>query len=138
MEILSRFIPRTEGGCKPAHHDRRPRSAASAQITTGTLSGTVKDSREGSSPEPRSPHYETKQTKSARLSPRHRRIHIPERDPDIYTVEVTMAGFKTLRRNRVQVSGGDRVALGTRSSTSAVPPRHQRHRGSGAGAVAER
>ena len=37
---------------------------------------------------------------------------LPNVTADTYTVEVTMDGFKTLRRTGVAVSGGDRVAVG--------------------------
>ena len=37
---------------------------------------------------------------------------IPNITPDTYTVEVSMQGFKTLKRTGVSVSGGDRVAVG--------------------------
>ena len=37
---------------------------------------------------------------------------LPNVTPDTYTVEVTMDGFKTLKRTGVAVSGGDRVAVG--------------------------
>ena len=31
--------------------------------------------------------------------------------PDVYTVEVTMDSFKTVRRTGVRVSGGDRIGV---------------------------
>ena len=37
---------------------------------------------------------------------------LPNITPDTYTIEITMAGFKTLKRAGVAVSGGDRVAVG--------------------------
>ena len=36
---------------------------------------------------------------------------IPNVTADTYTVEVTMDGFKTVRRQGIKVSGGDRVAV---------------------------
>ena len=35
----------------------------------------------------------------------------PNITPDTYTIEVTMPGFRTLRRTNVAVSGGDRVVV---------------------------
>ena len=37
----------------------------------------------------------------------------PNTTPDTYTIEVTMPGFRTLRRTGVPVTGGERVAVGT-------------------------
>ena len=37
---------------------------------------------------------------------------LPNITPDTYTVEISMQGFKTLKRTGVSVSGGDRVAVG--------------------------
>ena len=47
----------------------------------------------------------------ARGHERDRRLHFPNVTADTYTVEVTMEGFKTLTRQHVRVSGGDRVAI---------------------------
>ena len=37
---------------------------------------------------------------------------LPNITPDTYTIEISMPGFKTLKRSGVAVSGGDRVAAG--------------------------
>jgi len=89
--------------------------SASAQITTGTLSGTVKDAQGGVIPGATVVLIsESKQTKSAPVVTNETGDYtFPNVTPDTYTVEVTMEGFKTLRRKGVQVSGGDRVAVGT-------------------------
>ena len=39
----------------------------------------------------------------------------PNVTADTYTIEVTMDGFKVLKRGGVAVSGGDRVAVGARA-----------------------
>ena len=90
---------------------------ASAQITTGTVSGTVKDAQGGVIPGATVVLVsETKGTKSAPVVTSDTGDYtFPNITPDTYTVEVTMEGFKTLRRQGVQVSGGDRVALGNQT-----------------------
>ena len=90
---------------------------ASAQITTGTVSGTVKDAQGGVIPGATVVLLsETKGTKSAPVVSNETGDYVfPNVTPDTYTVEVTMEGFKTLRRTGVQVSGGDRVALGNQT-----------------------
>ena len=82
--------------------------SASAQITTGTLSGTVKDAQGGVIPGATVVLIsESKQTKSAPVVTNETGDYtFPNVTPDTYTVEVTMEGFKTLRRKGVQVSGG--------------------------------
>ena len=88
---------------------------ASAQVTTGTVSGTIKDSQGGVIPgatvvltsEARGTQI------AAVVSNETGDFVIPNVTADTYTVEVTMASFKTLLRKGVPVSGGDRVALGT-------------------------
>ena len=90
---------------------------ASAQITTGTVSGTVKDAQGGVIPGATVVLVsETKGTKSSPVVSNETGDYVfPNVTPDTYTVEVTMEGFKTLRRTGVQVSGGDRVALGSQT-----------------------
>jgi hypothetical protein len=87
---------------------------ASAQITTGTVAGTIKDAQGGVIPGATVVLVsETKGTKSTPVVTNETGDYVfPNVTPDTYTVEVTMEGFKTLRRTGVQVSGGDRVALG--------------------------
>src|SRR5580765_2451987 len=86
---------------------------ASAQITTGTVSGTVKDSQGGVVPGATVVLVsETKGTKSApAVSSESGDYIFPNVTPDTYTVEITMEGFKTLKREHIRVSGGDRVAI---------------------------
>ncbi len=89
-------------------------AGASAQITTGTVTGTVKDAQGGVIPGATVTLVsETKGTKSAPVVTNATGDYtFPNVTPDTYTVEITMEGFKTLRRAGVQVSGGDRVGLG--------------------------
>jgi hypothetical protein len=87
---------------------------AAAQITTGTVTGTVKDAQGGVIPGATVTLVsESKGTKSAPVVTNATGDYtFPNVTPDTYTVEITMEGFKTLRRTGVQVSGGDRVGLG--------------------------
>jgi hypothetical protein len=90
---------------------------ASAQITTGTVTGTVKDAQGGVIPGATVVLIsDTKGTTSAPVITSATGDYVfPNVTPDTYTVEVTMEGFKTLRRSGVQVTGGDRVALGAQT-----------------------
>jgi len=90
---------------------------ASAQITTGTVTGTVHDAQGGVVPGATvTLTSETKQTKLAPAVTNETGDYVfPNVTADTYTVEVTMDGFKTLRRQGIQVSGGDRVAVGTQT-----------------------
>jgi hypothetical protein len=86
---------------------------ALAQITTGTVAGTVKDPQGGVVPGATVVLVsETKGTKSAPAVTSASGDYIfPNVTADTYTVEVTMEGFKNLTRKGVRVSGGDRVAV---------------------------
>jgi len=86
---------------------------ASAQITTGTVSGTVKDAQGGVVPGATVVLIsETKGTKSSPAVTNASGDYVfPNVTGDTYTVEVSMEGFKTLSRKNVRVSGGDRVAV---------------------------
>src|SRR5215510_6834984 len=85
----------------------------SAQITTGTVSGTVKDAQGAIVPGATIVLIsETKGTKSAPTVTNASGDYVfPNVDGDTYSVEVSMEGFKTLTRKNVKVSGGDRVAV---------------------------
>ncbi len=85
----------------------------SAQITTGNVSGTVKDSQGGVVPGATAVLIsETKGTKIGPVSTNETGTYvIPNVTADTYTVEITMDGFKTVRRTGINVSGGDRVAV---------------------------
>src|SRR5689334_19444254 len=88
---------------------------ARAQITTGTVSGTVKDAQGGVVPGATVVLIsETKGTKSAPMVTNQTGDYVfPNVARDTYSVEVSMQGFKTLTRKNVQVSGADRVVVNT-------------------------
>jgi hypothetical protein len=86
---------------------------ALAQITTGTVSGTVKDPQGGVIPGATVVLIsETKGTRSAPAVTNETGNYVfPNVTPDTYTVEVTLAAFKTVKRSGIAVSGGDRVGI---------------------------
>jgi hypothetical protein len=86
----------------------------SAQITTGTISGSVKDSQGGMVPGATVVLIsESRGTKSvAAVTNETGDYVLPNITPDTYIIEISMPGFKTLKRSGVAVSGGDRVAAG--------------------------
>jgi len=88
---------------------------AAAQLTTGTVTGTVKDSL--GAVIPGATVVLISATRGTELPPAFTSatgdfvlVNVP---PDAYNVQVTMPGFKTLKREGVTVSAGDRVGLGT-------------------------
>src|SRR5687768_2882365 len=89
--------------------------AAAAQITTGTVVGTVQDAQGGVVPGVTV--VLVSQTRGTKMVPvvtgAQGNFVVPNVTPDAYTVEVTMAGFKTISRANVAVSGGDRVTVPT-------------------------
>ena len=87
---------------------------ASAQITTGTLAGTIQDSQGGVIPGATVTLIsESRGTRGVpAVTNATGDFTFPNTTPDTYTVEVSMPGFRTLRREHVTVSGGDRVAVG--------------------------
>src|SRR5262245_42334187 len=90
-------------------------SVASAQITTGTVTGNVKDGQGGVIPGATVVLIsETRGTKSAPAVTNENGDYVfPNVAPDVYTVEVTLEAFKTVRRGGIQVSGADRVGIQT-------------------------
>ena len=86
---------------------------ASAQITTGTVAGTIKDAQGAVIPGATVVLIsEARGTKSAPVTSSGTGDFVfPNVTPDTYTLEVTMDGFRTARRSGVRVSGGDRVAV---------------------------
>jgi hypothetical protein len=86
---------------------------ATAQITTGTIAGTVQDSSGGVIPG--ATVVLISESRGTRGVPGVTNASgdyvFPNMTPDTYTVEVTMPGFRTLRRAGVAVSGGDRVTV---------------------------
>ena len=84
---------------------------ASAQITTGSVAGTVKDPQGGVIPG--APVTLISETRGTQLSDVFTNangdfsfVNVP---PDRYTVQVTMTGFKALKRTGINVSAGDRA-----------------------------
>jgi len=88
-------------------------SPAAAQITTGTVSGTVRDAQDAVIPGATVVLIsETRGTKSAPAITSETGTYVfPNVTADTYTVEVSLEGFKTARRTGVAVSGGDRVGI---------------------------
>jgi len=86
---------------------------ATAQITTGTIAGTVLDSQGGVVPGATIVLIsEARGTKSAPTVTNAQGDYVlPNVTPDTYTVEVAVEGFKTIKRSGIVVSGGDRVAV---------------------------
>jgi len=83
-----------------------------AQITTGTVSGNVKDPTGGVIPGATVVlTSETRGTTSVAVTNETGNFVFPNVAPDTYTVEVTLQSFKTVRFPGVAVSGGDRVGI---------------------------
>jgi hypothetical protein len=87
---------------------------AAAQVTTGTLTGTVKDAQGGVIPG--ATVTLTSDTRGTQLPPVVSNtngdftfVNVP---PDTYTIQILLEGFQTLRRSGVPVSAGDRYAIG--------------------------
>ena len=85
----------------------------SAQITTGSVTGTVKDAQGGVVPG--ATVVLVSEARGTRLAPVSTNevggFVIPNVTADTYTVEISMDGFKTVRRPGINVSGGDRVGV---------------------------
>ena len=88
-------------------------SPARAQITTGTVTGNVKDPSGAVIPGASVVLIsETRATRSAPAITNATGDYVfPNVVPDTYTVEVTLDAFKTVRRAGIAVSGGDRVGI---------------------------
>ncbi len=88
---------------------------ASAQVTSGSLAGTVKDLQGGVIPGATVTLIsDTKQTKSNPIVTSSTGDFVfPSVTPDMYTVQVEMASFKTLKRSGISVSPGTRSSVGT-------------------------
>src|SRR5262249_26378147 len=88
---------------------------AESQITTGTVSGTVKDPQGGVIPG--AAVTLTSDTRGTKLSDVFTNdqgdftfVNVP---PDKYTIAVSMQGFKPAKQSGVSVSPGDRLSIGT-------------------------
>src|SRR5262245_32446320 len=89
-------------------------SPVSAQITTATVSGTVADVDGGVIPG--AVVILVSDTRGTRMPDV---LTNPDGDfvfvnvpPDRYTIQVTLSGFKTLKRSGIEVSVGDHLGLG--------------------------
>jgi Carboxypeptidase regulatory-like domain len=91
--------------------------SASAQLTTGSISGTVKDPQGGVIPA--ATVTLISETRGTQLVDATNNVNgdfvFANVPPDRYTIQITMDGFKTHRRDGVTVSAGDRLAVGTLS-----------------------
>ena len=87
----------------------------SAQITTASVTGTVKDPQGGIIPG--ATVTLISETRGTQLSDvftnNNGDFTFANVSPDRYTVQVTMTGFKTLKRTGIVVSAGDRTLLGS-------------------------
>lgn len=88
---------------------------AAAQITTGTVTGTVKDAQGGVLPGATVTLVnDAQRTRSApAVTSRDGDFVVPNVLPGRYTIEIELAAFKTLKRSGVDVSPGSQVPLGT-------------------------
>jgi Carboxypeptidase regulatory-like domain/TonB-dependent Receptor Plug Domain len=88
-------------------------SPALAQITTGTVTGTVRDAQGGVIPGATVVlTSESRGTKLAAVVTNEAGVFVvPNVTADTYTLDVTMDSFKTVRRTGIAVSGGDRVGV---------------------------
>ncbi len=86
---------------------------ALAQITTGTVTGNVKDPTGAVIPGATVVlTSEARGTQSAPTVTNENGDYVfPNVTADTYTVEVTLEGFKTVKRSGIAVSGGDRVGI---------------------------
>src|SRR5262245_30819131 len=90
-------------------------TAVQAQITTGTVAGTVKDQQGGVIPGATVTLVNDAQgTKSnPQVTTSTGDFIFPNVAVGGYSVEVAMSGFKTLKRSGITLSAGERVQLGT-------------------------
>jgi hypothetical protein len=90
-------------------------ASAPAQVTTGFVTGTVHDAQGGIVPGATVVLIsESRGTRSAPVVTDAAGVFVfPTAVVDTYTIEVTMDGFRTLRRSGVPVNPGSRVQVGT-------------------------
>ena len=87
---------------------------AGAQVTTGNVTGSVRDAQGAVVPGASVTLVSaTRGTTMEVRSNEHGDFLFPNVTPDTYTVRVTLDGFKTLERQNIAVSPGDRKAAGT-------------------------
>src|SRR5262245_42652155 len=94
-----------------------------AQVTTGTVLGTVVDQQGGAiSGATVVLTSDTQATKSAPVVTNSTGDFLfPNVRPDTYTIEISMPAFKTMKRTGVIVSPGSRAALGSLTWKSGFP-----------------
>jgi hypothetical protein len=87
---------------------------AAAQLTTGSVGGTVKDAQGGVIPGATVTLIsDTRGTRSIPVTTDANGDFVfPNLTADTYTIEVEMASFKTLRQSGIAVNPGPRVAVG--------------------------
>ena len=87
--------------------------SATAQITTGTVTGTIRDAQGGVIPG--ATVVLVSESRGTRLAPVITNASgdfvVPNVNPDTYTIEVTLESFKTVKRTGIIVSGADRVGV---------------------------
>jgi hypothetical protein len=90
-------------------------SAASAQLTSAQVYGTIHDAQGAAIPGATLVLVsESRGTKSAPVVTSQTGDFVfPTITPGTYTIEASMSGFKTVRRPGIQVSAGDRIAVPT-------------------------
>jgi len=87
-------------------------ASAFAQLTTGTIAGSVRDNQGAAIPGALVALVsETKGSRKEFTSDGQGDYVFPNLSPDTYTVEVVLSGFKTAKRAGVTVSPGDRVVV---------------------------
>jgi hypothetical protein len=88
-------------------------TSAMAQVTTGSVSGAVRDGQGLTVPGATVALIsETRDLRSATaVTDASGAYSFPNVSPDRYLVEVSLTGFKTTRRGGIQVSPGDRLAI---------------------------
>src|SRR5260370_26287070 len=89
-------------------------SPATAQVTTASVTGTVKDPQGGVLPGATVTLVnDAQRTRSApAVTSRDGDFVFPNVSPGRYTIQIEMPGFKTLKRSGVDVSPGSQVPLG--------------------------
>jgi hypothetical protein len=88
-------------------------STAAAQITTGTLGGQIVDAQ--GAVVPGATVVLVSESRDLKTTPVVTSVGgdyvFPNVAADVYTIEVTMSGFKSLKRSGIRVSPGDRVSV---------------------------
>src|SRR6476646_7818266 len=89
-------------------------ATASAQVTTGSIGGTVKDAQGGVIPGATVVLIsESQNTKSAPVVTNARGDFVfVNAKSDTYTIEISMESFKTIRKTGIRVGAAERVSIG--------------------------